>query len=243
MREGGEWKIWYRHDDMTKVLLMGLALAVAAAGCNGGGDDDATGGTGATAGTTQQGGSSGVGGATGGGTTGGTGGTTTGGTGGTTTGGTAGAATAGKGGQTAGAGGSAAHGGSGAVSGSAGSSTIPVADGEMGVAPIHCSMKAGDCTGTACCRDPISYSCVAEFSDCTCSVEGRCTAIACEKNADCASGLKCCALRNTLTGTGYLASSCKAACDSNETQVCTADTDCGSDEQCMPTSVTFNICF
>jgi hypothetical protein len=25
--------------------------------------------------------------------------------------------------------------------------------------------------------------------------------------------------------------------------VCTADTDCGSDEQCMPTSVTFNICF
>jgi hypothetical protein len=218
---------------MTKVVLIGFALAVAGAGCNGSGDDDATGGTGATGGTTQQGGSSGAG-----------GGTAISGTGGTASGGKATGGSSG--GPTSGAGGSAARGGSGgtgAVSGSAGSPAVPVANGSMGVVPIHCSMTAGDCTGTACCRDPLSYSCVAAFSDCECSVMGRCTAIACEKNADCAAGSKCCALHNTLTAPGYVASSCKTACDSNESQVCTSNTDCGADEACQSTSVTFSICF
>jgi len=72
---------------------------------------------------------------------------------------------------------------------------------------------------------------------------GSCTAIACEKNADCASGTKCCALRNTLTSPGYVASSCKAECDSNERQVCTSDADCAQGEGCETTSVTFKICF
>jgi hypothetical protein len=84
---------------------------------------------------------------------------------------------------------------------------------------------------------------VVSYSACECSVMGNCTAVGCDSNADCAGGV-CCALRNTRASPGFVATSCKQACDpGTELPVCATEADCGAGDGCEATASGFNVCF
>jgi hypothetical protein len=221
---------------MTRTIWWSVPVALLHAGCGGTNGDGN--GAGAASGA---GGNAAVGGFTSGGTSAGTGaaGAGTGGSSGGAMGGSSGSAgsSAGKGGSSGSAGSSAGKGGS---AGSAGS-LVPT--GSIGPGPVTCSSVTGDCTNAACCRAITGYSCVASFAECPCSAQGACTAVGCEVNADCGAE-KCCALRNTRASPGYVATSCKSACDeATEVAVCATVTDCADGEECLPGSAGFSFCF
>lgn len=115
--------------------------------------------------------------------------------------------------------------------------------GTIGSGPIACSSVTGDCAGTACCQAIIGWSCVATFAECSCSAMGNCTAIGCVSNVDCGGG-KCCALHNTRASPGFVATSCKSACDpATESPVCVTVADCATGETCEPNPSMFSFCF
>jgi len=117
---------------------------------------------------------------------------------------------------------------------------IPRPTGTMGAA-VECGSTVGECMGTACCRAITGWSCVSDFDDCACSVEGRCTVVGCDEPADCNGG-RCCGLVNPRSSPGYLASSCKAECESGEREVCVTDDDCLGSDTCN-TGTEFDWCF
>jgi hypothetical protein len=162
-----------------------------------------------------------------------------------------GGSTAESGGTSPGSGGSAGSVSTGGVgtsgstaSGGSGGRPVPMPTGTIGSGTIPCGGNLECGAGNACCRDILTPICVDAFTECECSVRGNCTVVGCESHADCP-GARCCALPNSRSSPGYVATFCETSCAAASARdVCTTANDCSqSGDDCTTTSLPFGVCF